>query len=532
MNLLDLSLRSLVAAFRPAPKPHPPITVPKPKQPTSRFIGAAMRSVIARMLPTVKGDSVQRMRELLGPAQPPPGVVPSKDLKRVLKLASDSIPYGWAGACTYGGVDNYFKGYPYLAQLAQMPEYRSICQTIAEEMTRKGIKLTSDDDADEDLLSKLTECCKRYNLMPTCLQALELDCEFGRSHIYIDIKAPGGTRAFDDKQELEKELFLAPSKIKKGSLIGFTVVEAMWAYPGVYNSTNPLDDNYYRPETWYVMGNVVHESRLMLVCAQPVPDLFKAAYSFGGISLIQMAEPYVDNWIRTRNSVGDMVHMYSTSGLKTNLSALLEGQIGEEDPSNIFTRLELFSTMRDNKGIMLVDKNTEELFQINTPLSGLHELQAQAQEHICSITHIPLVKYTGLAPTGLNASSDGEIRVWYDFIRGRQERVLRPLIKHMLEVIQLSEIGVIDESITFEFVSLFEPTPKELEELRKSRAETDKTYVDSGVFSQEEIRGIAVNESESRYASIDDALPEELKETDKSAEEAVVEASGRASGEA
>ena len=31
----------------------------------------------------------------------------------------------------------FFPGYPYLAELAQRPEYRNIVETIAEEMTRK-----------------------------------------------------------------------------------------------------------------------------------------------------------------------------------------------------------------------------------------------------------------------------------------------------------------------------------------------------------------------------------------------------------
>lgn len=517
-----LAVLSWLITGRSPPRPVS-ATVPKPR-PWLSGLRVAMERVSAST------DKPPRSKQLM-PALPMPGIVPAKDRAVVTKLAMDSIPYGWLNTMG-GGLDNFFKGYPYLAQLSQMPEYRNICQTIAEEMTRKGIIIKGGDDVDEDKISQLTELIKNFKVMEVCRTAIEQDGFFGRSHVYIDVKSASGIRVLDDGKELETELFLSPAKVKKDSLIGFTVVEAMWTYPGVYNSTNPLADDYYRPQTWYVMGFTVHRSRLLEVISQPVPDILKAAYSFGGLSLTQIAEPYVDNWIRTRNSVGDLVHSFSLTGLKTNLAALLQNPIGEDDPSNVMNRIMMLNKFKDNRSAVLIDKDSEEFFQINTPIAGLHELQAQAQEHICSVTHIPLVKYTGLSPTGLNASSDGEIRVWYDFITGRQNRVLKPIIKTMLEVIQLSTWGKIDDSLTFEFAPLYEPTPSEIEELRKSKAETDKTYIDSGVLSQQDIRSIIVNEPESRYASIEDELPEDLEQVDEEVEGQVVAASGRSSGEA
>lgn len=524
-------LRSVLAWFVPpsaqqAANPRPPVTVPPPK-PVKLWGG--LRQALERIKTSFSLTAPTRKQ--LAPWEPPPGVVPASDLTKVRKLAMDSMPYGWVNSSFGGGLDNFFKGYPYLAQLSQMPEYRNICQTVAEEMTRKGIRIKGSDNVDKKRIVELGEFCTKYKVMDACRLALEQDGFFGRSHIYIDVQKPDKQRAYDDSVELETELFLSSSKVKKDSLLGFTVVEAMWTYPGDYNSTNPLDPDYYRPLTWYVMGKTVHRSRLLEVISQPVPDILKAAYSFGGLSLSQVAEPYVDNWIRTRNSVGDMVHSYSLTGLKTNLSAVLSGPVGEDDASNVLNRVALFNTIKDNKSTVLIDKDTEEFFQFNTPISGLDKLQAQAQEHICSVTHIPLVKYTGLSPTGLNASSDGEIRVWYDFVLGRQERVLRPIIKRMLDVVQLAEWGKIDESLDFEFVPLYEPTPKEVEELRKSRADTDKTYVDAGVLSQQDIRGVVVNEQGSRYASIDEELPEELEQDDAEAEETLVAKGGRSSDE-
>lgn len=506
MNLFRHFVNGLAWVFRPSPAATV-APLPLQNQNTARhdgLWGINWGSLAARLKTSAK------MRRELGPYAPMPGVVPKEKEREVMKLAMDSLPYGYLNNMPGPGLDNFFKGYPYLAQLSQMPEYRSIASTIAEEMTRKFIKVVGKDESvKKERITELEELLTRYKVQEVITKALEQDGFFGRAQIYADVKV-GDQRAFDDPAELETLMALSNKKIGKDALIGFTCVEAMWSYPGNYNSINPLDDNYYKPETWFVMGKTVHESRLYTIVGRPVPDLLKAAYSFGGLSLSQIAEPYVDNWIRTRNSVGDIVHSFSMTFLKTNLSAILAGAYGDEDLSNVMNRLSMLTTWRDNRNAIVIDKDSEDIAQINTPLTGLDKLQAQAQEHICSITHIPLVKYTGLSPTGLNASSDGEIRVWYDFVLAQQKRILKPLLDWMMSIIQLSEWGKIDESLTYEFVPLYEPTKKEQSELDAKTAEQDASYIGAQVLSQQDVRSIITNDPTSRYASLDPELPKDL----------------------
>lgn len=37
-------------------------------------------------------------------------------------------------------------------------------------------------------------------------------------------------------------------------------------------------------------------------------DLFKQAFNFGGLPITLMAKPYVDNWLRTRQNVADIIN--------------------------------------------------------------------------------------------------------------------------------------------------------------------------------------------------------------------------------
>ncbi|CAK8736326.1 hypothetical protein SODG_000038 [Sodalis praecaptivus] len=273
----------------------------------------------------------------------------------------------------------------------------------------------------------------------------------------------------------------------------------MWTYPGMYNADNPLSDDFYQPTEWYVMGKTVHASRLLNFVSRPVPDMLKAAYNFGGLSLTQMAEPYVNNWLRTRDSVGDTLHTFSLSGIKTKLGTALQGKC---DPGYLL-RAELFNQTRDNRGLLILDKQEEDFFQVNTPLSGLDTLQAQAQEHMFFVSGIPSVKFAGLSPTGLNASSEGEIRVFYDTISALQEKLFRKPLKRVLDIIQLSEFGDIDPDITFEFEPLHELTREQLATLRKTEAETDQIYAGVGAVTNNEVREKLAADPDSPYSRLD-----------------------------
>lgn len=434
--------------------------------------------------------------------EPPPGVIPIGAQNAV--AAMDATPYDYVNAVHNNGA--YFVGYPILAGLAQRPEHRKIVGTLAEEHTRKWIALKYSGETDaSERLERLEAAMKRFRLREVFKDALEHDGFYGRGQIYIDVKTPSGERASDNDEELGKLLVIDKAKIAQGGLLAFRTVEPVWTYPGQYQSTNPLTANYYKPESWYVMGKKVHVSRLLTIISRPVPDMLKPAYNFGGLPLTQLLDPYVNNWLRTRDSISDLIHSFSTSILKTNMGTVLSG----EPDISIYARADLFNKTRDNRGLMILDNESEDLAQVNTPLSTLDALQAQSQEHMASISGIPLVKLLGTQPAGLNASSDGEIRVFYDTIAASQQDNLRPLIKKALDIIQLSEFGEIDAGIDFDFLPLYQMDETQQATIRKTEADTDAVYIQAGVLDPSEVRQRLANNPDSPYDGLDpDDMPE------------------------
>ena len=465
------------------PRKTPAITVPaKPK-------GDGLRRAALKA-----GMLAADVKPYTFPVKPPelmPGVAPAGVAAPVMSM--DANPYTFAAQQFPGGG---FPGFAYLSQLATRAEFRQMASALATELTREWLEFTSkqDDDTDSAEKIKLIEAeFKRLNVRAAIQTGAEHDCYFGRAQIFLEIA--GADRS--------TPLILDPRTIKKGSFTRIVPVEAVWTTPAGYNALDPAAPDFYKPSSWFMLGQEVHASRLMTVVTRPLPDILKPAFNFAGMSLSQLAEPYVDNWLRTRQSVSDLLNNFSITALATAMDQVLQG---DDDGTDLFARAELFTATRSNKGLMLLDKDREELVQINTPLSGLHELQAQSQEHMCSVSRMPAIILTGISPSGLNASSDGEIRIFYDWIAAQQEAYWREPLEVILKVVQLSLFGEIDPDIGFTFTPLYQMTPKEESDIRLQDSQADCAYIAAGVVDPSEVRERLAKDPNSGFMGLDTSV--------------------------
>ncbi|HEY2023930.1 anti-CBASS protein Acb1 family protein, partial [Paraburkholderia sp.] len=149
-----------------------------------------------------------------------------------------------------------------------------------------------------------------------------------------------------------------------------------------------------------------------------------------------------------------------------------------------------------------LDMATEEFFQFSTPLGGLDALQAQAQEQQSAVSHIPLIVLLGITPTGLNASSEGELRVFYDYVRGYQTNVMGALMNDVATFVQLSLFGEVDDSIQWNWAPLLELTALEMSDKNNKDADTDSKYLQEGVVSPEQVAQRLNSDPNSPYSGL------------------------------
>jgi phage-related protein (TIGR01555 family) len=464
----------------------------------------------AQLMATVqKEPAIDYKRYELKLPRMPPGVTKSA------QMAMDDASSGnfaflnsVGGALAFG---LYFPGYPYLAEIAQRSEYRQPVETTAKEMTRKWVKFKSTGKADKsERIQGIEDELRRFKVREIFKKVTQHDGFYGLGNIFIAIKGQTGAEALKDVLEI------TPQTIEKDSLLGFNTIEPMWMTPLTWNSNDPTSPTFYKPQSWNALGKEIHASRLLTFISREIPDIIKPAYNFGGLSLSQLIEPYVQRWLKTVDSVNRLVSNFSIINLQTDFGAVLQG--GDlSDYENLVTRVKFFTQERNNQGVFLTDKEREMLLQLAVPLSGLSELQAQAQEHQAAPTHLPLVVLTGITPAGLNASSDSELEVFHDWIHSSQEDLYRPPLQTIVKLVQLNRWGNIDEDIDFEFVQLKELDGEAAARVRKMAADAAVAYVDSGITDPQEERQRLASDPDSGYVNINpnkEITPPALEEMD------------------
>jgi uncharacterized protein len=492
-------------ALRAVPPPDPPLVsrLPAPR----RRAADSLRELAARL--RARGAPISRPARF-EPAEPPPGVVP----EGAVTLAGDDAlcqgeALGWAARV--GFADLYgeglgFVGYPALAQLQQRPEFRRFAEIFAEEMTRKFVRVVSASTENQSTRIRLiNDAMEKFRLRETFKRAAEVDGAYGRCNLYVDV----GPLSEEEKRA---PLVLTREAVPLRSLRGFKVIEPFWTYPAWYDAQDPTAEHFYLPRSWYVMGTEWHRTRMLPFVGREVPDILKPAYAFGGLSLTQMVKPYVDHWVRMRQNVGDVVENFAQDVLHTDLDSALSG--AGSDPSSdpgdeLDLRLSLYNAIKSVRGLMVLNKDTETFETVAKPLGTLDHLLAQAQEQMCSVAAVPLVKYLGIQPSGLNASSEGEIRVFFDTVIAQAGRLFGPHLKRVIDLIMLSELGAVNPDISYRFEALWEMSEKERADLRKTNADAASVYVKDGVLHPAEERERLANEEDGLYNNIDpDDVPE------------------------
>lgn len=396
-----------------------------------------------------------------------------------------------------GGIDAYpqFLGYSYLSGLQQNGFIRAGVEGLADDMTARFIELirTSDiENNDDDKINKINEYLNAFQIKELFNKAAALCGYFGGCLIYVDTDDEDLLSALDEKS-------------LNHSIKGYVLIEPINIYPGRYNSTNPLRADYFIPETWFVLGQEVHASRLLYLAADEVNMLLKPAYNFFGIAPAQIAADSVSHFIKDREAVSRLLHKYSLLVFKTDMgSALYNG-----NPEELYSRVKVLADFRDNDSVIIIDKEDEDIVTVTTSMAGITDVVRLSLELMPIMFRQPLTKFLGISPGGMNATGESDENNWNEYVLSQCEKQFRKPVKRLLELIQYNLFGEVDENIDFIFkVQSSNDESKEVNN-NKIKADTYVQLVSTGIISPEEARKALAEDEKSGFNSIDiDAVPE------------------------
>lgn len=410
-----------------------------------------------------------------------------------------------------------FLGYPALQDISQNGLIRACIETVADDMTRDFGSAKSDNGERAEDVRLLNEAFDKFHIRDVLHEAAEKVGYFGGCLVYID------TGAEDSMLQLPLDMTDKSGELANGKLKGFRVVDPINVSPGVYNSTDPLKDDFYKPEYWFVMGKRVHASRLIRIVANEVPQLLKPVYNFFGIAQAQILWDYVMHFTECRVATANMAKKFSHTVFKTDMTGILTMGESEEQTNK---RIRLIARYQDNNSITMIDRDSEDIVKIETPLSGLTDIGKQGLEFLAALNRTPAVKLLGISPSGFNATGESDLRNYNDHVHSQQEKVLGHGMKTIMECIHLHLFGSQNTGLTFEWAELGEEDEAAMANTQKVKADTAAVYLDRSVISPEEARQYIVSDPDNVFAFIDpEQVPEgepvdfgELDNTDKAGE--------------
>ena len=390
-----------------------------------------------------------------------------------------------------------FVGYGVLQQIAQQGLIRACIQTVADDMSRKWIKIDGCDDPQK--LEVIENELKKLHIKDLFHKAVTTTGYMGGAFIFIDTG--------EDDLTLPLAINDLSAELKEGSKVKFVVVDPVNVSPIEYNCIDPLRDDYMRPRMWQVLGKRVHASRLLSFIENQPPMLLKPNYNFLGIPQAQILWDYVMHFNQTRASTARLLDKISLLVVQTDMDAVLSDEHGIE----LFdAKMEFLERYRNNDSVFVCDKESEGVMNVQTTIAGCTDVVRQSLELIACINRTPAVKLLGISPSGFNATGESDLKNYYDYVSSKQE-LYREQIQTIINVIQLCEFGNIDPAITFKFEPLNE-------ENKASQAMTAQTkigaltqLVDRQAMSAEELRTAVREDEDLGLSFLDEEMPEELE---------------------
>lgn len=412
-------------------------------------------------------------------------------LKAAYRLGQVTIPE--AQALWYGSQS--FIGHQMCALLAQHWLVSKACWMPARDAVRKGYKITVNDGTavDPNVMEAIAAANKRYGLDRNLTQYIKMGRVFGIRIALCVVES-------QDPEYYVKPF--NPDGITPGSYRGISQVDPYWTGPELNTmaASNPTAIDFYEPTYWIINGQRYHKSHLIIMRGPDVADILKPSYQYGGLSVPQLIYERVYNSERTANEAPQLALTKRADVFYTDIANALANQEVFEQ------RMTTWRGYLDNYGIKIADKESDKMERHDTSLSDLDAVIMTQYQLVAAAANVPATKLLGTTPKGFNSSGDYETESYHEELESIQVNDLEPLVdRHMLCVIRSDiapRFGVKPFGVECTWSPLSTMTDVDQAAVNKSKAETDKLYVDMGAIDGSEVRNRVAGDEHSGHSGL------------------------------
>lgn len=325
---------------------------------------------------------------------------------------------------------------------------RAAVKTVADDMTREGITITSDIPPDD--IEKIEQGFTKLKIWQSYNENICWARLYGGSIGVIMV----------DGQDMSTPLDI--STIRKGQFKGVAVLDRWMVEPPGNDVIKDLGPDIGKPRIYRIIGDslklpkqTVHHSRVIRMEGDDLPYYQKIAENGWGLSVL---EPIFDRLIQFDSATAGAAQLVFKAHLRTLKVKKLREIIsaGGKAYAALIKQMENIRAFQSSEGLTLIDADDE--FDVHTyTFSGLAEVIQQLASQLSGSLKIPVTRLFGQSPGGLNSTGQSDLQTYYDGTRQSQESDMRSDVHKILRLVHASELGrQADDNLNFEFKSLWQ----------------------------------------------------------------------------
>lgn len=361
------------------------------------------------------------------------------------------------------------------------------CDTVPEEMLRRGFTVKSS-DMDSDDLKKINDALIDLDVKSKFVDAATWARVFGGCVVYIG--ADDGAKGPALAEPLRVD------SIKK--LDHLNVIDKRHALPEKWY-TDPSERKYGQPETYTINsdgsgGNVsvapheVHETRLIRFDGLRCSATYRQLNNGWGLSLLNRMHKILRSFDLSFQSLGNLM-IDANQGI-FKMKDYFEA-IATNNLQLIQNRFMTMDIGRSDIRSVVLDADKEDFQRQNFNWSGIKEPYTLLMLRLAAAAKQPVTVLMGQSPAGMDATGESDIRWFYDQTESHRSFYLDPKLKQLIRLVTLAKDGPTGgkelEEYTINYPSLWQPTQKEDAEIKELLSWADKNYAEIGVLTPDEI---------------------------------------------
>lgn len=284
-------------------------------------------------------------------------------------------------------------------------------------------------------------------------------------------------------------------RIKQGGILYLTVLTRREITANDLEQ-DPMTPYYGRPKSYTLSSSVnqvtIHPSRLIIFYGDEVADTWHSSgTTMGwGESVLKATADSIKQAGGTFANVASLifeanVDVIGVPDLLTNLS-----QKGYEE--RLLQRFGLAAAGKGINGTLIMD-SLETYERRHANFANLHELMEGFAIMCASAADIPVTRFLGRSPGGMNSTGDSDLSNYHDKLQSAQTLEIGPAMYLLDKCLVRSALGNYPEEISYDWTPLKQMNEQQIADIGKQTADYLKVLSELNVFTGTELREIAIH---------------------------------------